>query len=245
MRQLLPDASDDVDLDLAYAYPREVADRAWVRANMVASVDGSAQLDGRAGSLGTPADRRVFGVLRGLADVVLVGSATVKAEGYRPAKPKESYAAQRTASGQPVAPAMAVVSRRLQFSPDDPIFCDAAVRSIVVTTTDSDPAQRAALAEVADVIVAGEVAVDLRLTATELARRGLPRVLCEGGPAVLASVAHAGALDELCLTVTPMLVAGSGSRILRGDWLDPVQRLQLAHLLEEDGTLLARYLVDR
>ena len=244
MRALLPDPADAVDLDAAYAYP-EVAERPWVRANMVASVDGGTQVEGRSGGLGTPADKRVFDTLRGLADVVLVGSATVLAEGYRPAKPKPAYADLRASLGQPAAPVMAVVSRRLDIGPDHPVFGAGATRTLVVTSSDSPAGRRAALAEVADVAVAGDDGVDLRAAVDDLAARGLRRVLCEGGPGLLAQVASAGVLDELCLTVSPLLVGGDARRVLHGDWLSPPARLRLAHLLEDDHTLLARYLVER
>lgn len=244
MRALLPEPADAVDLDVAYAWP-ERAGAAWVRANMVASVDGSTQVEGRSGGLGTPADKKVFDTLRGLADVVLVGSATVLAEGYRPAKPKPAYAERRASLGQPPAPAMAVVSRRLDLAPDHPVFGAGRVRTIVVTSSDSPAERRGALGEVADVVVAGDDGVDLRAAVEALAERGLPRVLCEGGPGLLAQVAAAGVLDELCLTVSPLLVGGDGSRVLHGDWLAPPTRLRLAHLLEDGSTLLARYLVER
>jgi riboflavin biosynthesis pyrimidine reductase len=261
MRELLPEPGAEVDLVEAYRYP-DVADRPWVRANMVASVDGSAQVEGRSGGLGTPADKQVFDVLRGLADVVLVGSATVLAEGYGPARPKPAYAGLRAALGQSAAPVLAVVSRRLDITPDHKVFGAGARagsgrtgadpptgtdggRTIVLTSADSPADRRAALGEVADVVVAGHVGVDLRAAVDALAGRRLRRVLCEGGPAVLAQVAAAGLLDELCLTVSPLLVAGDGSRVLHGDWLRPPTRLRLGHLLEDDGTLLARYLVRR
>lgn len=244
MRRLLPDPADLVDLDASYAYP-DVTDRSWVRANMVASVDGSTSVEGRSGGLGTPADKKVFDTLRGFADVVLVGSATVAAEGYRPATPKPAYADLRASLGQRPAPAMAVVSRRLDLPPDHPVFGAGAVRTLVVTSSDSPADRRAALAEVADVVVAGDRGVDLSAAVGALAGRGLSRVLCEGGPGLLARVAAAGVLDELCLTVSPLLVGGDGLRVLHGDWLTPPTRLRLAHLLEDDATLLARYLVER
>ena len=140
---------------------------------------------------------------------------------------------------------MAVVSRRLDIAPDHPVFGGGAVRTLVVTSADSPGDRRAALGEVADVLVAGDKGVDLVQAVDALAGRGLRRLLCEGGPGLLAQVAAAGVLDELCLTVSPLLVSGDGSRVLRGDWLTPPSRLRLAHLLEDDGTLLARYLVER
>lgn len=103
MRQLLPSYDPDVDLREAYRYP---TDRPWVRANMVSSLDGSAVQDGRSGGLSGEADKAVFGVLRGLADVVLVGAGTAAAEGYRAPKAKASYADLRASLGQRPAPVL-------------------------------------------------------------------------------------------------------------------------------------------
>lgn len=235
---LLPEASDDVDLLAAYAYPDG---RRWVRANMVSSVDGAAMLGGRAGGLGGPADKRAFAALRGLADVILVGAATAKVEKYGPAKVRRQYAASRAAAGQRTAPAIAVVTRSLLLDLGSPLFAQARERTIVVTCAASDPARRAAIADVADVVVAGDERVDVLAAADELAARGLPRILCEGGPRLLGDVVADGVLDELCLTVGSLCTAGPAVRILNGDVLDPPVRLELAHVLDEDGTLFLRY----
>jgi riboflavin biosynthesis pyrimidine reductase len=242
MRRLLPPPADgtateldDDDLRAAYGYP---ADRPWVRANMVASLDGSAVRDGRSGGLSGPADKRVFGVLRGFADVVLVGAGTARSEGYRAPRAKPSYADLRARLGQQPAPALALVSRSLDLDPGSDLFSGDA-RTVVVTTSGSDEALRGRLAAVADVVVAGESAVDVGSALDQLAGRGLRRVLCEGGPSLLADVAAAGRLDELCLSVSPQLVGGAGPRILRGGDLD--LGFAPAHLLEADGVLFTRY----
>ncbi len=245
MRQLLPQPEHDVDPFAFYAYPPE---RPWLRANMVASVDGSAVVDGRAGGLATEVDKSVFATLRALSDVVLVGAGTARAEGYRALRAKPAHAEQRAAAGQPPAPVLAVVTRRLALEPTSDLFHGGAQRTVVITRTPPDAEARehlAAVAEVADVIVAGEDAVDLAQALDELAGRGLTRMLCEGGPRLLADITAAGRLNELCLTVTPALVGGFGLRILSGPPLggDGPVPLSLARLLEEDGSLLARYVV--
>jgi riboflavin biosynthesis pyrimidine reductase len=109
----------------------------------------------------------------------------------------------------------------------------------VITSATADPAARDRLAEVADVLVAGAGRVDLPAALDALAARGLGRVLCEGGPSLLAGLVAAGRLDELCLTVSPQLVAGDGPRILTGAEIDA--RFSLGHLLEADSVLFARY----
>jgi riboflavin biosynthesis pyrimidine reductase len=243
MRQLLPAPVDDVDLRAAYAYPTDVADRPWVRANMVSSLDGAAVVDGRSGALGGTGDKEIFGVLRGLADAVLVGAGTARVEGYRALRPKEAHASSRAALGQLPAPTLVLVSGRLDLDPDSPLFHGGAQRTIVVTHAASDPLRRNRLADVAEVVVAGADAVDGAVALDALATRGIHRVLCEGGPRLLADVAAAGRLDELCLTFAPRVVGGAGTRITAGPTFD--QSFGLAHLLDDDGTLFARYVRPR
>ena len=103
----------------------------------------------------------------------------------------------------------------------------------------------AALAGQTRVIVAGEATVDIAAALAELALLGHERILCEGGPTLLGQVAAIDCLDDLCLTVAPVLLSGDRQRIQHGPDLLPPRRLAIAHLLEEDGVLFARYLVDR
>ena len=238
MRQLHPTYDEKVDPIVAYRYPN---DRPWLRANMVSSLDGSAVRDGRSEGLSSAADKEVFGVLRGLADVVLVGAGTARTEGYRALRPKEAYAEVRASMGQRPAPVLALVSGRLDLDPDSQLFQGGADRTVVITHAGADPASRDRLAAVADVVVAGDDAVDLAAALDTLTERGLGRVLCEGGPSLLAAVAAAGRLDELCLTLAPQLVGGDGPRVLNGP--DLGVSLSLAHLLEQDSVLLMRYVV--
>ncbi|MER7208384.1 dihydrofolate reductase family protein [Streptosporangium sp. NPDC000239] len=235
MRLIHPAASDEVDLARLYAYPRERC----VRLNMVASADGAAWLDGLSGGLSGRGDRRIFGVLRGQADVVLAGATTVRAEGYGPARPRESWRHLR--AGRPAAPPVAVLTRLLDLDLESPLFTEAEpyARTIVVTCEAAPARRRAETAEVAEVIVAGGDRIDLAAALAELASRGLGRVLCEGGPKVNAQLAEADLVDELCLTVSPMLTGGPAARILNG--LPASVRLDLAHVLEEDGFLFTRY----
>ena len=240
MRQLLPTPVEEVDLHAAYAFPTDVGDRPWVRANMVSSLDGAAFVDGRSGALGGDGDREVFGVLRGLADAVLVGAGTARIEGYRALRAREEFAALRASLGQAPAPVLVVVCGRLELDPTSQLFHGGGEQTVIVTPSSSPADRRALLTEVADVVVAGDgERIDVGAAIGALAVRGLTRVLCEGGPSLLADVAAAGMLDELCLTVTPRLVGGEAPRILRGSPVDA--RFRLGHLLEDDGTLFGRY----
>ena len=133
---------------------------------------------------------------------------------------------------------LALVSGSLDLDPGSDLF-GGVERTVVVTHAGTDADARHRLAEVADVVVAGERSVDIGAALDELAARGLRRMLCEGGPTLLSDVAAAGRLDELCLTLSPQLVGGDGTRITHGPDLDT--RWTLAHLLEEDGVLLSRW----
>lgn len=226
----------EVDLAERYAYP---PDRVWMRANMVASLDGAAQRDARSGGLGGPADRRLFLLLRGLADVVVVGAGTVRAEGYGPVKPSDGWGGVR--EGRSSVPPLAVVSRTLDLDFDAPLFTEARARTIVLTTATADPARLEAARERADVIVAGKDSLDFAAAVRELEARGHRRLLCEGGPGVLAQVVAAGLLDELCLTLSPLLLAGRPARILDGRPFAVPAELSLAHVLQDEDFLFLRY----
>lgn len=242
VRQLLPHTADEVDLVTTYEFP---PDRRWVRANMVASVDGAGAVDGTTKGLSSPADQRAFGVLRQLADVLLVGAGTVRTERYTAEPIRPEHVERRRSAGQQRAPAMAVVSRSLALDPDSALFVGAPARTIVLTCRAAPVEGRRALADVADVIDAGDEEVDLGAAIDVLHARGLTRVSCEGGPHLLGQIVAADRLDELCFTLSPHLVGGLPPRLLDGQDLPHPSRLRLAHLLEEDGFLFASYVVDR
>ena len=238
----MPAPVDDVDIHESYA-----AD--WVgangmRANFVASADGAATVAGRSEGLQTPGDNRVFSALRDLADVVLVGAGTTRVEGYSAVSVSARRAAVREQYGFAPRLPTAVVSARLHLDPRAGLFTDAAAdaRTVVITCAEADRRRRADLERVADVAVCGVDTVDLVAARTALTDRGYRRVLCEGGPTLLAGLAGAGLVDELCLSVTPKLAGPGGTRIVTGEpWPSVPVPLRLAMLLEEDGALFARY----
>lgn len=234
-----PHAAEDLDdaaLARLYSYPGQP----WLRANMVMSADGAATLDDRSGGLSSKADRRLFALLRGLADVILAGAGTARAEGYKPVRPREVWDGLRAGRGP--TPPIAIVSRALDLDPDAPLFTEAPAwaRTIVITCAASPASRRKALARHADVVVAGHTVVDLKEAVAALHERGLGRVLCEGGPHLLAKLAEAGLLDELDLTISPLLTGPGASRITAGTRFPP-RHLRLAHILEDEGALFCRY----
>jgi riboflavin biosynthesis pyrimidine reductase len=231
---------DDDGVDAAYAWP----EGPWVRANMVATIDGAAAgPDGRSESVSSPADKDLFGRLRATADVVLVGAGTARTEDYGPARRRERYVAQRIADGRTPAPVIAVVTRSGRLDAAARLFTetvDGLPRStpIVITCDASYADARDRLAPVAEVISCGAETVDLARVRTELVDRGLTRIHCEGGPHLLGDLLESDLVDELLLTTTPLL---------RGVHTDPItvgghiRRATLAHLLESEGTLFARW----
>lgn len=176
----------------------------WLRANMVATVDGSAQgPDGLTGSINNEIDQQVFQALRRSADVILVGGGTARAEGYGPV--------------------------------DTPIVVVSASGALPETMRGAPPGKIR--------LHHGGDADDLRGLIKQLHDEGYEHILCEGGPSLLGDLVRAGLVDELCATITPALVAGTGRRIVGGQVVDVP--LELASLVEEEGTLLARWLVSR
>ena len=201
-----------------------------MRANFVSSLDGAVTIEGKSAGLSSPADRNLFHLLRSLTDVVLVGAGTVR---------KENYGGAKVADGK--APPIAVVSKALDLDPSSRLFTEVTVRPIVVTCEASPMQQRESLAEVAEIVVAGDAEVDIAGALDQLAERDLQHVLCEGGPHLLGSVVAAQRLDELCLTLAPVVAGGNAGRIVAGYLPEVVEPMRLLHVLEEDAHLFLRF----
>lgn len=219
----------------------ETGETPWIRVNFVSTLDGAATgADHRSGSISSDADMAVFGVLRRLADAVLVGAGTVRREGYAGPLVREAQRAWRLEHGLAEHPGFAIVSGRLDLDPASDLFAQSPVRPVVATLASAPAERRAALSEVADVVLVGDDALEVGRLRAALAERGWSDVLCEGGPTLFGALAAAGGVDELCLTVTPKLVAGDGPRIAHGTAADA--GLRLAHVLRgEADELLLRY----
>jgi riboflavin biosynthesis pyrimidine reductase len=239
MRRLFPNPSPDVDLADAYA-PDLTARTPFVRLNMISSLDGAISVNGRSGALGGPADRRVFTMLRGHADVILVGAGTVRSEGYGKARLDDDLQSARVARGQAPLPPIAVVSGSLQLDWSSPFFTDAGPRPLILTSEAGAPRAPTAVTDVADVVAVGEQHVDLEHAIAVLDDRGARTVLVEGGPGVNGDLARAKLIDELCLTVSPRIVGGQGPRIMAGAAFGPPYEPVVRHLLEDDGFLFLR-----
>jgi riboflavin biosynthesis pyrimidine reductase len=232
-----PAELSDEDLATLYAYPH---DRFWVRANFVSTVDGAVQgSDHKSGKLSSPTDQRVFATLRSLCDVILVGAGTTRAEGYQPVHASEVGNDVRSGIGLAPVPTLAVVSRSLDL--DQALIQGGDAPTIVITTEAAPPQRRRAIETIAPVIIAGDVDVDFADALDQLAGHGHRRVLCEGGPSTMRDLVASGRLDELCITISPLIVGGDRLRVTHGGALQPPEQLTLRHLLESDGELFARY----
>jgi riboflavin biosynthesis pyrimidine reductase len=237
VRRLLPDPGPLDDAGLVEAY-RPPPGR-FLRVNFIVSLDGAITVGGRSGGLGSPGDRRVFAVLRSLADVVLVGHGTAAAEGYGPVTADSAVGRQRGSLGRPPTLPIAVVSRRASLAPGDRL---ALPGTLLITCAAADPGRRAALADAGvEVLVCGDDDVDLPLARDRLAERGLEHVLCEGGPELLRATLRAGIVDDLALSLAPRLVGGGERTLLGTHPLADVVPLRLVQVLEEDGVLFTRY----
>ena len=234
---------DGGELPDLYGYPAG-RNGVWLRANFIASLDGGATFGGTTGQLGGPGDRAVFSLLRELADVIVVGAGTVRAEGYAGARPSVAQRQRRQACGQSEVPQLAIVTRSGRLERDMPVFTRTEVPPLVFTCAAAADHTRGGLAGLADVIdcsVDDPAEVDPAAMLAVLADRGMHRALTEGGPMLFSSFVERDMLDELCLTIAPTLVGGQAGRIATGPG-QVLTGMHCAHILtDEEGYLYTRY----
>lgn len=235
-----PDRGELDDDAVAAAYPWPDAGP-WVRAMMVTTLDGAAAgPDGLSGSISGDADRAVFDAVRRHADAVLVGAGTIRAEGYGAQTAKHDDAAARAAQGQRPATVPAIVSPSLDLPWDSELFTGSDEVPIVLTVADPPPdALARARAARADVRQADGDDVPAQWILDTLVGEGLRRVVCEGGPRLLESMARAGLVDEADITVSPAF-AGL-AHVNATDGLEEIRTFDLVHVLTADGFLMGRY----
>jgi riboflavin biosynthesis pyrimidine reductase len=219
MRVLL---GPDVPLPELYAVPEEP----WLRLNMVSTVDGAATgPTGTSRSINNEPDQVVFRLLREQADVIVVGAGTLREEGYRP-NPLPIVAVSRSGSVPPT----------LRDRPPGQVL-------LATCEQATGLAEARQLLGSQQVMVLGSHRVDLTLLRDALVDRGFRRILSEGGPHLLRDLLDQGVADELCATTVPRVIGGLHPRISNGPPVDVLLRLH--SLVEQDGTLLARWFVER
>lgn len=242
MRQIWPEPADldDQQLEQLYTYPTN--DR-WLVVNFVSSADGAVEVGGRARQLSCEPDQKVLQLGSDLADVLLVGATTAMVEEFRGVHPDNSTLERRRRHGLRDIPPTAVVTSGDSLPADAPVITEAATPTIVITCASAPTETQLAWKEAgAELLIAGEDGVDLSSAVEALADRGLRRIDCEGGPHLFGGLLAAGVVDELRLTVSPLLVSGTHSRIATGNPLAPL-KLEQASVLSEEGALMIRYLV--
>ncbi len=227
-----PTDLDDAALADLYAFGKGPV----LRANFVSTLDGAGTgPDHLTDSINTPADNRVFAVQRRLADAVVVGAGTARAEGYRRARRRDGP-----------GPTMVVVSNSGRV-PDGIRERRSGDGEAILVTCAAAPADNLAAAPevlgAENVWVLGESEVDLTATVARLRSAGFAHLLAEGGPTLFSSLLAADLVDEVALTLVPTLVGGDLTRITHGTGLDVALRGR--HLCEADGTVLGLWTVDR
>lgn len=251
MRLLLADGPDSEtapgstldDTALAELYAWRPRPEAWVRCNFAASLDGSITgPDGRSASVNSEADHLVFELLRALSDVVVVGAGTLRSEGYTALNVESRWQATRSALGISEELPLVCVSGSGEVPPR---LVGAPAGSVLMATHTHSPglAQAREVLGGDQVLECGEHAVDDRELVSLLVDRGWASILCEGGPHLSSSMVAAGVLDEVCLSVTPVVVGGSGPRMTTSD-ATPTGYVPRV-LVEQDGTLIGRWLRER
>ncbi|HZY06957.1 MAG TPA: dihydrofolate reductase family protein [Ilumatobacteraceae bacterium] len=215
MRRLFEHPTDHVTVREAYGVNRpRPADRPWLGVCMVASIDGSTVIDSNSRALSSKTDQEVLLTLRDLADVLLVGAATVRIEGYGP--PRKA--------GQRVG----VVSRTGNVDVTSTLFTSGA--GFLIIPEDAPPTS-------VDAVRAGVGEVDF---AGALGQLTADFVQAEGGAQLNGALSTADVIDEINLTISPQLAGGDGPRVTSGS-VQMSRRMRLAHVLEDDGFLFTRY----
>jgi riboflavin biosynthesis pyrimidine reductase len=221
---------------------------------MITTLDGAVALAGRSGAIGGPADKRLFALLRSLADVVMVGAGTARAEGYGRVRLSPGVQQARVARGQAPLPPLAVVSGTGVGPWTGRLATDEGPQPMIVVPETLTAAELSEAGRVAMVVRAGPGPgrVDLGEALRQFWAMGLRHVVCEGGPGLNATLAAAGLVDELCLTLSPKLAGWAGGP-LAGGWLgsagagpptaprlEQLAEMALVHVAEEEGFLFLR-----
>jgi 5-amino-6-(5-phosphoribosylamino)uracil reductase len=233
---------------------RAPPDRPYVVANMVATADGRAAIDGSTVGMGGPVDRELFHELRTQVDAVMVGARTAAVERYGRLVRGDADRDKRGAEGVGPEPLACVVSGLMRLPADLPVLGERGAPVVIVTASKGSLGPVAA--DVSYVRAptsspargAEEEEVDLRTALARLrSEHGVRSLLCEGGPTLNVSLLADGLIDELFLTLVPMVTAEPGQPpIVRNELpLEPPARMELLRVLEHDGHLFLRYRLPR
>ncbi|MCL4543203.1 MAG: dihydrofolate reductase family protein [Chloroflexi bacterium] len=244
LRELLPSAREwDADPEGIYdhvLFP-VLSDRPYVFANMVSSIDGKAQVNGRATGLGSPLDQALMRHLRARADLILEGAGTVRSDRVF-SQLSSPLIGQRLARGQQAEPRWGVVSRSGNVPLDGPLFTAPSIPTVVLSP-DTDLAHRIAASGGHCELVSIPAEGDLRAAFATLRQKyGIRWLLAEGGPHLLHSLTRQRLLDELFLTFAPRVVAGDVLTTIEGEPFDlDHAHVEIVSLYERRSELFFRY----
>jgi riboflavin biosynthesis pyrimidine reductase len=214
-RRATPESAVEAHVSLPESIP---SDRAFVRLNMISSVDGGTAVSGVSGGLGNRDDHAVFAALRAGASGCLVGLGTVIAEQYRVPIPPQLQ--------------LYVVSDTNDVTGAEELF--ASGRATLVVPDSVGPVPEG----VPELRAGAGPFVDLGAVSRALAGQ---IVVAEGGPTLAGLLAAEDLLDEFFVTIAPRVIAGSSQRVAHGPDADS-SLWELAHgFLDDDGFLFLRY----
>ncbi len=226
MDELWPDPGNDIDIAARLAGDNrpKPEGRPWVTMIMIASLDGRISIDGVSGPLGAPSDQKRFSATRKLADTILVGATTVRVEDYRPARAR-----------------IAVITGSLSPDPSARLFFGPGPTPLLFTTTQAAESRGGNFVGIAEVCDLGD-SIDCRQVLADLDGRGDRHVVLEGGPSLNAQFLEHDLVDEILLSVSPIVVGGDGPTIASGPSLGPDHRFALDRVGVGDGIVFLRYL---
>jgi riboflavin biosynthesis pyrimidine reductase len=225
-------------LDLAFEGDRSADGRPWVMVNFVVSIDGATAVDGGSTKLGDDEDRAMFQALRAVPDVILVGASTVIVEDYGPVVLDEERRQARSDRGLQGVPKLAIVTGTMSLDAEARAFSDQDHKPLVITGPNANPGRLALLGDAADV----QILLDITPETILLTLAPAKLVLLEGGPSLTGQFLAAGLVDELNLTVSPIVVGGDSSRLAGDRSLKPVAGMRLERIVEGSESLFLRYL---
>ena len=228
-------------LDMLFSEERAPREgRPWVMLNIVESIDGATAVDGGASALNDADDRELFLSLRAVADVVMNGAETVRAENLGPVRLNEERARHRVDAGISGSPTTVILSRSLSLDHNLRIFSDPDRRPTVITGMDADPERVASLRPVAEVVQIEHL--DGAGIVSALGDASV--ILCEGGPTINSLLIRDGLVDEVNLTISPVLALGNSKRVASGAPLRVPTAMRLDRRLIGEQSLFLRFVRD-
>lgn len=239
---LVPEPAREVLELLAELRPqaRAHADRPFVFVNMISTADGRAARDGRTEALGSDADLALLVGLREIADAVLLGPGTLRAEGYDRLMKRAERRERRVAAGLAADPPAVVITRRSAVPWDAGLF--QAPEQPVIVYTGADPGDVPEVPAPVEIVRLENPTPAAALA--DLRARGIRALLCEGGPTLLGALLADGVVDELFLTIAPMLTGDEEEpTIVSGGRLPAPPELRLLWTLRAGEELFLRYAV--